>query len=101
MRYQTAFVSGRHLAAARVLAGLKQVELASLARLHVSSIKRFERMDVIEIETDYVTSRIEKALKEKGVTVSREPQPEIRLSIQRRKSARDNFPTPKTRAREI
>jgi transcriptional regulator with XRE-family HTH domain len=39
------FATGRHLAAARTMAGLTQVQLAELAGVHVNGIKRLERMD--------------------------------------------------------
>ena len=41
------FKNGRHVAAARTMAGLTQVELAQLAGVHVNGIKRLERMDAL------------------------------------------------------
>jgi DNA-binding XRE family transcriptional regulator len=39
------FKNGRHLAVARAMAGLTQLQLAQLAGVHVNGIKRLERMD--------------------------------------------------------
>ena len=48
MHSKPSIANGRHLAAARTLAELKQTELAVLAGLHVNSLKRLERMIVCD-----------------------------------------------------
>jgi len=44
------FASGRHLAAARTMAGLTRRELAVMAGLHVNSLKRLEQMTEIGVQ---------------------------------------------------
>ena len=73
MRHQTSFANGRHLAAARAMAGLKQIELAELAGLHVNSLKRLEAMKAIS-GNHHSTERLESALAARGVTVGRQPR---------------------------
>ena len=77
MIYRSAFATGQHLAAARVMAGLKQTELAELAGLHVNSLKRLERMTAID-GNRHSTAKLAAALKTMGIMVQREPRPAIR-----------------------
>ena len=77
MRHQTSFASGRHLAAARTLAGLKQTELAMLAGLHVNSLKRLEAMD--RIGGGWAVSKIHDALLGKGIMCQTWPTPSVRV----------------------
>lgn len=72
MRLQASFASGRHLAAARAMAGLKQIELAELTGLHVNSLIRLEAMEAIS-GNHYSTERLESALAARGVTLGRQP----------------------------
>jgi DNA-binding transcriptional regulator YiaG len=56
--------SGRHLKAARVLAGLTQQQLATEASLHVNSVKGWERhRDPID---GYAVDRMTETLKRRG-----------------------------------
>ena len=64
--------NGRHLAAARTLAGLKQTELAQLAGLHVNSLKRLERMKSIA-GSEHACQRLQAALFGQGVQVMVKP----------------------------
>ena len=43
MSYRPSFLSGPHLAAARTMAGLKQIELAQLAGMHVNQSSAWRR----------------------------------------------------------
>ena len=62
--------SGRHLKAARVLAGLTQQQLATEASLHLNSVKGWERhRDPIG---GYAVDRITETLKRRGVEYSEE-----------------------------
>lgn len=80
MRHQSNFTTGRHLAAARTLAGLKQTELAALAGLHVNSLKRLEAMAAIQCKTSpHAVERINKALLAAGVIAEGSPMPLVRL----------------------
>ncbi len=78
MRHQTFFQSGRHVAASRAMAGLKQTELAALAGLHVNSLKRLEAMNYVS-GSEHAANRIGEALKLKGVIAQNWPQQTIRL----------------------
>ena len=78
MRYQPFFKSGRQIAAARTLAGLKQTELAELAGLHVNSLKRLEAMKGI-FGSEHAANAIGEALKAKGVISETWPIPSIRI----------------------
>ena len=60
LRTSSSIANGRHLAAARIMAGLKQTELAMLAGLHVHSLKRLERMGTIP--KGWAIERLQKAL---------------------------------------
>jgi len=72
------FVNGRHLAAARTMAGLTQVQLAQLAGVHVNGIKRFERM---EARLGGVTvTRIGDALQNLGILADGWPTPFVRIA---------------------
>lgn len=66
MPKQQYFRSGRHLAAARTFAGLKQIELAHLARLHVNSLKRLEAMRGIA-GSEHACTQLGKALEACGI----------------------------------
>jgi hypothetical protein len=72
------FASGRHLAAARTLAGLKQSELADLAGIHVNSLKRLEQMDDIR-GSNYSQVRFRDALRQRGVVAESYPATVLRL----------------------
>ena len=78
MRHQPYFKSGRHIAAARTLAGLKQTELAELAGLHVNSLKRLEAMKGI-FGSEHAANAIGEALKAKGIISETWPIPSIRI----------------------
>ena len=77
MIYRCGLASGAHLVAARIMAGLSQVELASLAGIHRNSVQRWESMPVIK--GGFALEKIEVALKSKGVLVRRKPVPTIML----------------------
>ena len=77
MLWKHSIASGRHLAAARTLAGLKQTELAVLAGLHVNSLKRLEHMGAIP--KGWAIEKVEAALKSKGVICQLRPSPSIWL----------------------
>jgi hypothetical protein len=77
MTFRPSFMSGCHLAAARVMAGLKQTELARLAGIHVNSVKRLEAMTEIRGST-YAVERIGNALLARGVLAERWPMPYVR-----------------------
>jgi len=66
------------LRAARALAGLSQKDLASLAGLHVNSIRYLERQNYLT--TDYSKERVEEALERSGVEVFISPSIGVRLS---------------------
>ena len=76
MHSKPSIANGRHLAAARTLAGLKQTELAGLAGLHVNSLKRLERM--VSIPKGWAIERLQKALEAKNIICQRWPTPSIR-----------------------
>lgn len=78
MLHQAPFNSGRHLAAARTLAGLTQSELAKLGGVHVNSLKRLERMLAIQ-GSEYSTGRIAEALKQVGVICECCPTTTVKL----------------------
>ena len=61
------------------MAGLKQTELATLAGLHVNSLKRLEAMKTIA-GSEYAANCIREALKLKGVIAENWPLPSIRLT---------------------
>ena len=73
--YQSPFADGRHLAAARVMAGLKQIELADLAGLHVNSLKRLEAMD--SICGGWAVNKIHDALLRQGIVCQTRPTPSV------------------------
>ena len=75
MRHQYTFASGRHVAAARAMAGLKQIELAELAGLHVNSLKRLEAMK--RIGHGLAVDRVHQALLAKGIMCQTRPTPSI------------------------
>ena len=68
--------NGRHLAAARTMAGLKQTELAGLAGLHVNSLKRLERMGAIP--SGWAIQQLQKALEAQNIICQRWPTTSIR-----------------------
>jgi hypothetical protein len=63
------------------MAGLKQVELAKLAGLHVNSLKRLERMKVIT-GSEHSAGWAAAALAKLGIVVTRDP-PCVGLSPKR------------------
>jgi DNA-binding XRE family transcriptional regulator len=79
MRRQTFFTTGRHIAASRAMAGLKQTELAALAGVHVNSVKRLEAMKGVS-GSEHAANRVGEALKLKGVIAENWPLPLIRLA---------------------
>ena len=79
MNHRTSFANGRHVAAARTLAGLKQTELAVLAGLHVNSVKRLEKMKYI-YGSEHTVRCIGEALRGKGIIAERYPSPVVRLT---------------------
>ncbi len=75
----TTFKDGRHVKAARALAGLKQSELAALANLHVNSVKRLEGLPRIPLR-DHAAECVGKALLAKGVIADVLPVTHVRLA---------------------
>jgi transcriptional regulator with XRE-family HTH domain len=69
--------SGRQLAAARMLAGITQEELASQAGLHVNSIRYLERQDYIT--TGHSSQRVTEAMAALGVLFFSVPSCGVRL----------------------
>jgi len=65
--------SGRQLKAARVMAGLKQAELADAAGLHVNTIRNMEAYSVIGSARPAL-ERVEDALEQRGVIVTADPK---------------------------
>ena len=82
MAHRQSFKNGAHLKAARALAGLKQVELAKLAELHVNSLKRLERAAFL-YGGDFAAGRIGAALLAKGIIAEAWPLAMVRLGIPR------------------
>ncbi len=78
MQHQTFFKTGRHIAASRAMAGLKQTELAELAGLHVNSLKRLVAMKWIA-GSEHASNRIGEALKAKGIVAQTWPMPAIHV----------------------
>ena len=70
------FVNGKHIIAARTMAGLSQADLALLTGLHRNSVQYWESN--ARIRCGAALRRIEEALALKGVTVKRSP-PSITL----------------------
>jgi transcriptional regulator with XRE-family HTH domain len=70
--------SRRHLAGARTIAGLTQVQLAQLAGVHVNGIKRLERMN--SGLGGMTLDRVAEALHRRGILVDRWPTPFVRLA---------------------
>ena len=75
MRHREPFASGRHLAAARTLAGLKQIELAELAGLHVNSLKRLEGLE--KLGSGWAVERVYQALLAQGIGCQTRPIPGV------------------------
>lgn len=73
------FKTGRHIKAARAMAGLKQTELAQLAGLHVNSLKRLERARFI-YGSDHAVRQIGIALRDRGVIAEAWPLAMVRLA---------------------
>jgi hypothetical protein len=69
--------SGRQLAAARMLAGVTQEELASQAGLHVNSIRYLERQNYIT--TGHSSQRVTDAMAAMGVLFFSVPSCGVRL----------------------
>jgi transcriptional regulator with XRE-family HTH domain len=72
------FKNGRHVAAARAMAGLTQVQLAELAGVHVNGIKRLERME--DRLGGMTVQRIADALQKRGVLADAWPTPFVRIA---------------------
>lgn len=72
------FKNGRHVAAARTMAGLTQVQLAELAGVHVNGIKRLERMD--DRLGGMTVQRIGEALQKRGILADAWPTPFVRIA---------------------
>ncbi len=79
MQYRQSFKNGLHLKAARTFAGLKQIELATLAGLHVNSLKRLEKSRHL-LGGDYAARRIEEALRAKGIIAEAWPLALVRVA---------------------
>ena len=79
MRHQPFFSSGRHIAASRAMAGLKQTELAELAGLHVNSLQRLEAMKGF-LGSEHACNKLGEAFKAKGIIAEIWPIPSIRLN---------------------
>ena len=75
---RTNLQTGRQLKAARALAGIKQVELAKAAGLHVNSIRYMERKDRITVTWSTI-ERVAAALEGFGVVLVSEPTPGVCL----------------------
>jgi len=71
--------TGRQLKAARALAGIKQVELAKAAGLHVNSIRYMERKDRIT-NTPSIIKRVVVALERFDVVLVSDPTPGVCLN---------------------
>jgi transcriptional regulator with XRE-family HTH domain len=78
MQHRSNFASGRHIIAARTLAGLSQEQLAGLADLHRNSLQRLESK--ASFKGGWALERIETALRLKGVIVQRLPMPSIAMT---------------------
>lgn len=68
---------GRQLAAARVLAGITQEQLAKQAGVHVNSVGYLERQQ--RVTTGYSSERVAEALAEMGVVFFSVPTCGVRL----------------------
>jgi transcriptional regulator with XRE-family HTH domain len=68
---------GQQVAAGRALIKLTQKELASVAGLHVNSIRYVERQE--RITTGFSSSRVEQAMLDLGVIFFHFPSPGVRL----------------------
>jgi DNA-binding XRE family transcriptional regulator len=66
------FQDGRHVIAARAMAGLTQEQLAKAAGLHRNSLRRWEGPKPLPRRV-WALERIETALKARGVMVQRLP----------------------------
>jgi hypothetical protein len=71
-------VSGKQLAAGRVLVGITQKYLAEAASLHVNSVRYVERQP--RITTGHSRGLIEDAMRTLGVVFFRNPTPGVRLA---------------------
>lgn len=72
------FATGQHAKAARVMAGLDQSALASLAGLHVNSLKRVEGMGEVR-GSEHACQRIADALRVKGIATGVSPHAFIQV----------------------
>ena len=61
----SSFIDGKHLRAARVMAGMSQSELAAAAELHPNSVKYWERQDYGV--AGWAVERMAEALAARGV----------------------------------
>ena len=71
MRRHFSFASGRHIAAARVLSGLTQSELAARAGIHRNSLARLEVME--KINDSMSAAAIHQALLQLGIVCQTRP----------------------------
>ena len=76
MMNRTSLKTGRQLKAARALAGIKQLELAKAAGLHVNSIRYMERKHWIT-NTPSIVKRVIAALERFGVVLVSDPTPGV------------------------
>lgn len=70
------FATGNHLKAARMFAGMQQSELASLASLHVNTVKRVEAMSEVR-GSEHACRQIFAALASTGIATGVHPTPFI------------------------
>ncbi len=71
MTQKKIFASGRHIAAARTIAGLTQTELAEIAGIHRNSLARLESME--RITDTMAASAVHQALRQLGVICQTRP----------------------------
>jgi DNA-binding transcriptional regulator YiaG len=78
MQNSSNFANGRHIVAARVMAGISQVELAALAGIHRNSLQRWESRG--PLQDGWALEKIEAALRLEGVIVQKSPMPCITIT---------------------
>ena len=79
MIHRSLLATGRHLAAARTLAGLTQVELATLAKLHPNSVKRLEAMQSLN-GSPHALRLIGDVLEKQGIIAQNWPTASLRIA---------------------
>jgi transcriptional regulator with XRE-family HTH domain len=77
-------LSGRQIAAARVLAGLGQAELAAAAKISVPTLRRMESSDGPASGYANNADAVRRALEAAGVEFTNGEQPGVRLKKGRR-----------------